>query len=84
MDLPLPGFNEGNNELEAVRKRLAALPIKDPCEALVSCFGQALETLSRTEVASLRRRVVLHFGAEHAFVEIVDGHIALRDIRESV
>jgi hypothetical protein len=70
------------SHLQSVRERLAGLPISDPREALLNCFAQALHTLGRPELAQLRRRVVDNFGPAHPFVDIIDGHVALRDIRE--
>ena len=83
MDVPLPDFNEGRRELEELQGRLPASPGKDPCEALVDCFGHALAKLTRDEIARLRTRLTSHFGEGHSFVEITDGHIALRDILET-
>ena len=80
MDVPLPDFNEGHSELEELRDRVTGLPVEDPCEALIDCFGHALAKLTRSEIERLRGRVVMHFGEGHSFVEIIDGHVALRDI----
>lgn len=83
MNTPQPPNPESKREaaLLALRDRLAALPIKDPREALLTCFGHALETLTRDEVLRLRARVVKHFGVEHEFIDVVDGHLAWRELR---
>lgn len=67
--------------LTRLKHQLGALPIKDPREALVTCFGHALEKLGGEELMRLRARVVAHFGESHEFVELVDGHLAWRELR---
>lgn len=67
--------------LLAMRDQLAALPLKDPREALIGCFGRALENLTEVQIQRLRERIVAHFGEAHEFIELVDGHRALREIR---
>ena len=82
MDIPLPGHNEGGDDFDALRERLAALPHRTRRELLLNSFAQALARLERDEIGHLRKRVVLHFGADNVFVEVIDGHLALRDIAE--
>lgn len=86
MNTPQPPNPEPKRQaaLLALRDRLAALPIKNPREALLTCFGHALETLTRDEVLGLRGRVVAHFGTEHEFIDVVDGHLAWRELRAGV
>lgn len=80
MDIPLPGHNEGGDDFEALRERLAAMPHRTRRELLLNSFAQALDHLGREEIGHLRERVVMHFGADNMFVEVIDGHLALRDI----
>ena len=79
MNRILPQSNRGHDELEILRKRSASVSGKDPCESLLNCFGHALNRLTRAEISQLRVRVMANFGEGHAFIEILDGHVALRD-----
>lgn len=84
MEIPFPGYSCGDEDLkarlEARREQIARFELRDPAEALLECFTDALARLTPDEIATLRAEVVRSSPASSAFVEIIDGHLALREI----
>jgi hypothetical protein len=86
VDLPFPGYNSDHEDQPAParpRRAGASRPQPaDPAEAILECFTGVLARMSAHEIATLRAEVVRRSGDAHEFVEIIDGHLALRSLSD--
>ncbi len=77
--------SEAKRYLQAIRQHIDALPQSERLNALLKFVAVMLEYLSRAQVLAIRAEMVAAYGEEQLTeaLNLLDGHLALRDLRAS-
>jgi hypothetical protein len=78
---PLPAPDADKNSFcRALMACLGASRGADQGEALFAFVGTCLRVISPEQIAAIRAQFVHAFGADSELVELIDGHLMLREL----
>jgi hypothetical protein len=67
--------------IEELYGRMAGLSVEQKMEATLAFVATTLEEMTLNQITDLRAEVIAEFGVDHEFVDLIDGHLALREVR---
>lgn len=75
---------EARAMLQAIRTHIDSLPLGERVNALLKFVAVMLEYLSRKQVLAIRAEMIATFGERELSdaLNLLDGHLALRELRE--